>query len=79
MLLSVVDTCPGMHPSEKLVSVQTRDGIEQLFVDSNVVKDNKIPVSYPLGHTNDHQLVELPSETLRGIWRIWVSMNDLTK
>jgi hypothetical protein len=57
----------GMHPSEKLVSVQTKDGMEQLFVNAGHLEADSIPVSHPLEQQNGHQLVELPNETTRGI------------
>jgi hypothetical protein len=56
-----------MHPSEKLVSVQTKDGMEQLFVNAGHLEADSIPVSHPLEQQNGHQLVELPNETTRGI------------
>lgn len=67
----------GMHPSEKLVSVQTKDGMEQLFVDTGHLEADSILVSHPLGKQNGHRLVELPNETTRGIWRVWVEAKHL--
>jgi dCTP deaminase len=77
MRLAVQNITEGMHPSEKLVTIKTEEGLDQLFVDGSIVENGTIPVSHALGQHNGHRLVELPRETMRGIWRVWVEKADL--
>lgn len=67
----------GMHPGECLVVIETKDGEEELFVDRSIVTGESIPVGYPVGRSNGHVLVELPRETMRGKWRVWVGTSQL--
>lgn len=70
--LAIKEQETGMHPGESLVVIDTKDGEEELFLDRNLVSARSIPVGYPLGTSNGHVLVELPRETMRGKWRVWV-------
>jgi hypothetical protein len=69
----------GQHPSEVLVSVITADGKkEELIVDRRSLEGrDSLRVGYPLRQDNDKFLIELPRETMRGSWRIWVKKDDL--
>ena len=69
----------GQHPSEAVVSVTTADGKqEQLIVDKRSLEGRgSLRVGYPLRSEDDRYLVELPRETMRGSWRIWVKRDDL--
>jgi hypothetical protein len=68
----------GQHPSEVVVSVTTADGgREELIVDRRSLHDGTLEVGYPVGRDRDRVLVELPRETLRGVWRVWVSATSL--
>jgi hypothetical protein len=62
----------GLHPSEMVVAVDTADGREELVVDARSLKDDSLSVGYPIGSDDDHLLIELPRETMRGAWRVWV-------
>lgn len=62
----------GQHPSEKVVEVKTLEGPEQLIVDKRSIRDRSLDVGFPVGQQNGHLLIELPRETLRGLWRVWV-------
>jgi hypothetical protein len=67
----------GQHPSEAVVSVTTADGKdEQLIVDKRSLElregEESIRVGYPLRQDADRFLIELPRETMRGTWRVWV-------
>jgi hypothetical protein len=66
----------GMHPSEALVEIDTVDGTEELFVDKSIVSSNSIP-AWPLDSAENRVLVELPRETMRGRWRVWVRKDAL--
>ena len=63
----------GQHPSEVVVAVRTADGgVEKLVVDKRSVSNDMLDVGYPVGQDKDRLLVELPRESIRGLWRVWV-------
>src|SRR5262249_10501690 len=71
---------PGQHPSEVVVAINTGDGgREELIVDRRSIDQESVAVGYPIGSEGDQLLVELPRETLRGNWRVWVSRESLIK
>lgn len=78
-LLTISQSDPGMHRSERLLTIETRDGPEEVFVDESLVIDGKLDVSHPVGQQNGHVLVELPRESMRGKWRVWVRVNQLVE
>jgi hypothetical protein len=68
----------GQHPSEVVVAVRTADGSdEKLVVDLRSIRNNSLEVGYPVGQDTDRLLVELPRESVRGVWRIWVKRDCL--
>jgi hypothetical protein len=69
----------GQHPSEAVASVTTADGKqEQLIVDKRSLEGRgSLRVGYPLRREGDRYLIELPRETMRGSWRIWVNKEIL--
>lgn len=67
----------GMYEDEVLVGVPTRDGEEELLLEHALVSDERVEVGSPVGKMNGHLLVELPRETTRGQWRVWVDKGDL--
>jgi hypothetical protein len=68
----------GQHPSEVVVAVRTADGAtEKLIVDKRSIRHGAIEVGYPVGQDDDRLLVELPRESVRGIWRIWITRDAL--
>lgn len=68
----------GQHPSEKIVSVETKEGPQQLVVDERSIHSHSLDVGFPVGEHNGHYLVELPRETSRGEWRVWVEKGIVT-
>jgi len=72
MRVKIEEVGNGQHPSEKVVKVETRDGPEQLVVDRRSIREHSLDVGFPVGQHNGHFLVELPRETFRGAWRVWV-------
>lgn len=66
----------GQHPSEVLVAVRTADGtLEKVVVDQRSLRDDTLEVGYPVGEKGADFLVELPRESVRGVWRVWVPRN----
>ena len=74
MRLHVKTLSEGPGPSEVVVEVMTSSGItEQVIVHSDdILEGDTIEVGYPIHFTDDKSLVELPSESISGRWRIWV-------
>ena len=69
---------PGLHPSEVVVEVQTVAGPERLVLDRESIADDTIFVGWrPLGEKSGQWLVELPSETMSGTWRVWVRRKNI--
>ncbi len=62
----------ALHPSERIVSVSTVSGEERLVVDDRSIKDESLSVGSPISQQGENLLVELPRETLSGLWRVWV-------
>jgi len=68
----------GQHPSEVVVAVRTADGgSEKLVVDRRSIRNDALDVGYPVGEDNDRLLVELPRESMRGLWRVWVKRDSV--
>jgi len=73
----------GLHPNEVVVGFDTPDGTQEtLVVDRRSLgSDDTLRVGYPVGsdQANRRLLVELPRETMRGQWRVWVSGDSVVK
>ncbi len=73
----------GQHPSEAVVAVTTAEGNqEELIVDKRSIDHPRegvstLRVGYPLKSEAGRYLIELPRETMRGTWRIWVKRNEV--
>ncbi len=78
MRVKIEEIGAGQHPSEKVVKIETNDGPEQLVVDQRSIENQTLDVGYPVGQHNGHFLVELPRETFRGAWRVWVDRAIVT-
>lgn len=72
MRVKIEEVGTGQHPSERVVKVETIEGPEQLVVDRRSIQQHSLDVGYPVSQANGHFLVELPRETFRGLWRVWV-------
>lgn len=67
----------GLHPSEMVVSVTTKDGPEELVIDPHSLQGDTLEIGYPVGREGNMLLVELPRQTARGAWRVWVREDEL--
>jgi len=72
MRVKVKEVGRGSHPNEVMVSVTTTNGEERLVVHRRSLMDDSLEIGYPINQESDSYLVELPRETLRGEWRVWV-------
>jgi hypothetical protein len=77
MRLRVEKVGQGLHPSEMVVTVRTRDGSEELVIDPRSLKNDSLVIGWPVGTDDGFRLVELPRPTSRGARRVWVSKDDL--
>jgi hypothetical protein len=78
MRVKVQEISEALHPSEVVVQVKTTTGSENLVVDRRSVQDGTLSVGAPVARKGDIWLIELPRETMRGAWRVWVRRNALT-
>ncbi len=69
----------GLHPSETFVSVETRDGTQDLVVSPSAIQASSVAVGWPVGKEGSYLLVELPTPTTLGSQRVWVSKDELVK
>lgn len=77
MLIPVDHVSDGLHPGEVVVAVRAREGAEKVMVDRRSLDGDRLEVGYPVGQDGDFYLVELPQETFRGYWRVWVPKTDV--
>jgi hypothetical protein len=77
MRVKVKEEGGGIHPNELVVSILTRDGPERLVVHRRSIHDGALEIGYPISEDGPHYLVELPRETMWGLWRVWVSKSAL--
>lgn len=78
MRLKVEKIGEGLHPSELVVSVQTRTGPVSMVVDPQIIfEDGTVAVGWPVGKEKDFYLVDLPRETVQGAARVWVGPGEL--
>lgn len=77
MLLKIKRTGEGLHPSETLVSAETRDGPVLIAIDKKSLRNGTLPVGWPVGKSGGFLLVELPRPTVNGARRVWVRKEEL--
>ncbi len=71
MHLRTAEQIAGPVPFEKVVTIRTASGSEELIVHISQIDRNGIEVGL-IAQSGDELLVELPRETLSGRWRVWV-------
>jgi hypothetical protein len=60
MRLKVEKIEEGLHPSELVISIQTRDGPVSLVIDpSAIFPDDTVTIGWPVGRDEDFYLVEI--------------------
>jgi hypothetical protein len=77
MRLKVENIEDGLHPSEAVVSVRTRNGSEEIVIDPRSLSENTLGIGWPVATEGQYKLVELPRQTSRGTKRVWVRDDDL--
>ena len=79
MRLRISKVEPAIHPSERVVEIETRSGPVQLVLDATVAASGHIEIGAPLSQSNGHYMIELPRETFQGEWRVWVPVDSLVQ
>jgi len=77
MRLRVKDAGEGLDPRERLAEIRSSEGSEYLILDESSVKLGSIEVGFPIRVRNGDYLIELPRETVRGAWRVWVPKSEV--
>jgi len=77
MRLKVTEIEGGLHPSQVVLSINGEDGIHYIAVNRHSVDASSIDVGHYVGRRTDALLVELPTETESGAWRVWVKQNEI--
>lgn len=77
MLLKIKNLGEGLHPSETFVSIETKNGPEQVAVDAKSLRNGTLPIGWPVGKSAGFFLVELPRPTVGGARRVWVRKEEL--
>ena len=77
MRLKIRTAGDALHPSETVVEVKTTSGSERLVVDRRAVAANSIYIGAPITRRGDKMMVEIPRETMTGVWRVWVDRRSL--
>ena len=77
MKLKVAEIGKALHPDEVVVAIRTLTGTETLVVDRASIGSGFIGVGFPIRATGEKFLVELPSESQSGTWRVWVSRDQV--
>lgn len=71
MRIRTAEQIAGPVPSERVVTIWTASGPEQVIVHASQVDPKGLEVGL-IARQEDEVLVELPRETLSGRWRVWV-------
>ncbi|HEX4303485.1 MAG TPA: hypothetical protein VHZ78_11890, partial [Rhizomicrobium sp.] len=77
MRIKVQEIGSALHPSERVVEVKTATGKERLIVDRRAIENSTVSIGSPISRNGDLWLVELPRETMAGVWRIWIKSSSL--
>jgi hypothetical protein len=79
MRLKVTEVERGLHPSQVVLSIDAEDGTHFFVVNKNSVVNSTVDVGHGVGRRGDLYLVELPSETDSGAWRLWVNRSEIVE
>jgi hypothetical protein len=71
MHLRTAEQVAGPLPSERVATIRTTRGSEELIVHASQIGLQGIEVGL-IAQSGQEALVELPRETLSGHWRVWV-------
>ena len=78
MRLKVEEVGTALHPNETVVSIPTSTGPERLVVHKRALLNSTLDIGYPISEQDNLYLIELPRETMSGLWRVWVDRSRVT-
>lgn len=67
----------GGHPHEVVAIIDTLTGPEELLMFAPGGAISSIEVGHPVATNGDNYLVELPTETSKGAWRVWINRDTI--
>lgn len=74
MFIKCTPIMDGPGPLETIVKIQTAEGTqEEVAVYKGLVQDGFLEVGPPIANMQNKILIELPTESASGRWRIWVA------
>ncbi|GGK22458.1 hypothetical protein [Salinarimonas ramus] len=73
MLLKCEQLMKGPGPSEAVVRIVTRDGTEEVIVDTSLIHGETLDVGPLVTRREGLVLIELPRESVSGRMRVWIS------
>ena len=78
MRLQVTQVSEGPGPGEVVVEIMTASGItEEVVLHIRSIEADMIEIGFPILHSEDKSLVELPRESTSGRWRVWVPSSNV--
>lgn len=77
MRIKVHEEGQGLHPNEVVVSIPTLSGEERLVVHRRSLSGGFLEIGYPISQDADSYLIELPRETMTGLWRVRIKQSNL--
>ena len=72
MLVKFRRVMDGPAPSDVVIEIATKDGIEEVVVHKNSIIHGSLEIGSIIGKEQEYTLVELPRESASGRWRVWV-------
>ncbi|MGO9742549.1 MAG: hypothetical protein ACLPN5_13755 [Roseiarcus sp.] len=79
MRLKVTEVENGLHPTQVVLSINAEDGVHFVVLNRKSVVCSTIEVGHWVGRRGEFYLVELPSETDSGAWRLWVNKSEIAE
>ncbi len=77
MRIKVKQEGQGLHPNEVVVSIPTLSGEERLVLHKRSLDGNFLEIGYPISQDSESYLIELPRETMTGLWRVRIRQSNL--
>ena len=77
MRVKIAKVGDGTRPHEIIAKIETVEGPQELVLDERSLQNDTIEIGFPIAHHDNLRLIELPTETATGTWRVWVDGSSL--
>jgi hypothetical protein len=67
----------GIGPSDVLIGIETTDGLEEVILSNRLFNGQAVDVGPPIADEKDRYLIELPRESVKGRWRLWIDKSEI--